>query len=398
MDSKRNKILIIAPHLRYPCRNGADILIDKLSVHISANVECVDLISEKEVYRFTEKQKKLINLFNNSIRSRHYASIRTLFFKSHYLKEKFITINFTKELKNILNNYDYDFIFISYIITAEIVLNHNLNLNKDKLYIITHNDEVKWFRDIYSSTNNFLLKRISKLSWQWIIKFLTSNINKFTLLHVSTTDRNSYLSYFPSHTSHLIRIGTEQEQLCSTTDNSDQIVKLIFIGSLNVKMNLDALLWFSKRFFPTLQSEFGKKLKITIVGSNPNNKIISLCQTFDWHLYPNVSDEELNRLLQASDFSILPFQYSTGAKLKQTKSISNGIPYLSTETIQALDEPLPPYCLNSNLPNEWVRHINNIKYKNSKSKILNTLIDFSKNISWEISISNLYKEISSNIE
>jgi len=102
------------------------------------------------------------------------------------------------------------------------------------------------------------------------------------------------------------------------------------VGSLGVKINLDAIEFFKKDFYPLLKAGLGGDLEVLVVGSNPSDNVSRLCRDLGWMLYPDVSDEELTRLYRTSTFSILPFRYTTGSKLKLLQSLANGVPCLAT--------------------------------------------------------------------
>src|SRR4028119_1209634 len=131
-------------------------------------------------------------------------------------------------------------------------------------------------------------------------------------------------------------------------------VRFLFVGSLGVNINLDAIEFFKKDFYPLLKAEVGGDLEVLVVGSNPSAKVSRLCKDMGWMLHPDVSDEELTRLYRTATFSILPFRYATGSKLKLLQSLANGVPYLATHVLRDQVEEVMYPCLISSEPEEWL--------------------------------------------
>jgi glycosyltransferase involved in cell wall biosynthesis len=137
-------------------------------------------------------------------------------------------------------------------------------------------------------------------------------------------------------------------------------IELLFVGALGVKHNLDALRWFSKQFYPTLKPILKQDLGVTIAGSSPTATVTELCRSFGWTLRPDLSEQDLARLYKASTFSILPFRYSTGVKLKLLETFAFGVPCLASEVLSDDVGTLRYPSLASNDPLEWLRRIQQI--------------------------------------
>jgi hypothetical protein len=163
-------------------------------------------------------------------------------------------------------------------------------------------------------------------------------------------------------------------------------------------MNLDALIFFDETFYESLYSKFKQNLSIQIIGSNPTKEVINICNKNSWKLYINKTDNEILELLKVTDFTIMPFKYTAGIKLKFLFSLAHSIPYLASASMKNKDYIDIETCLFSDNVDEWINHIvkyREISYSYDQKKIIlnkveryswhNVLVDFLK-------INNLYIE------
>lgn len=382
-------MLIIAPHMEYPLRMGANFTIDRFCIYFSKYCPFVDLVSQDKVYRFIDGESRVLETFRNRERSKATAGIRTLLFRSNYLTEKFLTKRLTNFLKSFLKPDVYQCVVYSYL---EILPLRHIVSEKAALesgFVLTHNDEFKWFENLEVSTNNFLIRAVSRQSYQWLLS-LKPVANEYVLLHVSPEDEQGFDLHYPGHRRIVFLVGTDTMELKESYPEIKREIVLTFLASLSVKMNYDALLWFSAEIFPQLRDEFGSELKINIIGSNPTDRVVSLCKNMNWDLYANASDEFVENTLDGSDFTLLPFPYSTGVKLKAMKSISYGVPLLgSTNRQQNLS---PPFSLFSNNASDWIAHIRRVR-PIERTLIRKELLEYASKFSWESSIAALWSEM-----
>lgn len=389
-------LLIIAPHLEYPALNGADISLDRIGKYFSMYAPYVDIIGANEIIRYQQTKISHAKKFNNKIRTKKCAALRTLLNRSNYLKEKFVTQKYT----DVLNKYIKDLndqpinILCSYIFSADL-LNTDIKI-KNYCMIWTHNDDYKWFRDFYTTTNNIFIKLIAKFSLNWTWKFIENNKADFLLLHV---DDNDIKGYNKEHT-HLnnlrVDIGTDIPDLNYTNKSTDtSSIILSFVGSLSVQMNVDALKLFSDKYFGVIQSEFKNRLLIQVIGSNPTDLVYQLCKKNNWIVKANVSDTEMKKLLNITTFTMLPFEYTNGAKLKMLFSLGNGIPFLATTTMSEQIKELPPFCLFSNNPTDWLQQIKLLinQPTEERIKIKSQISNFAQKFSWEASVKKIIKSL-----
>jgi hypothetical protein len=369
--------LVLAPHLTYPTFNGADIAVDRKWSEFSKLVPYVDIVGSNTITRYVNGEVDSISYFKNRPKSKLIAAVFTIIKATNYLYEKFITNNYKDIVKKIDLN-DYSLVVFSYIYAGNLI---KKNKSKNIYLVETHNYDIEWFDNLSRHSNNYITKLICYLSKRWVINFLRSN-HEFFYTHVSESDMIGYRSIMPHHDAIIIPPGVDisPDEVCKQPGINDEI-NLIFIGSLGVQMNIDALNYFSAFFFPKLKKRLKIPLKITIVGSSPGQSVIALCKENSWNLEIDVSDDRLNELLSIATFSFLPFEYGAGVKLKLLKSLSLGIPVLAT-TASSVNKDLPYPCLISDDPNEWILRLQEV-HNCLHLYDPNELVLFARNFTWE---------------
>lgn len=376
--------LVLAPHLDYPLRNGGDILIDRKWSRFSEYVPFVDIVGKETIKRYRDGELLESQTYKNVAVSKKRAAVNTLLKMSHYLLEKNLTEDFMWTARRYLSNPEYGTVVLSYISTAAVV--EGVPEAEDKMYLIeSHNDEIKWFENMRKSSMNPLVKLTAYLSQRWVESFLRDKQSDFLFVHVSESDQRGYLEQFPGHESYVVSIGVDilpYELLPPVNQAPSGGVGLIFVGALNVKMNLDALRLFRNEFYPLLKDELDEDLEVLVVGSNPSKGVTSLCAEAGWKLHPDVSDKKLRMLHRTATFSILPFGYATGGKLKLLNSLAQGVPYLATSVLQGqIDKVLYP-CLISGDPKDWLFRIREVKARGITDRERIALMRYAERYSW----------------
>jgi glycosyltransferase involved in cell wall biosynthesis len=352
MKNKSKTIIFIAPHLEYPPRNGGDIYIERLGRHLSNLRKVVILAKNKQI---TYKCESIVQEipFPNEMRPKILAAIRTIWRQSHYLLERLITNNFLRQSRELIEENREATILCSYLITTKIL--EEMPFTIEKQAVFTQNDEIVWFQNQRKFSNNPFQKIVAWLSEQWVGKFLTQNANKYLFIHINELDFAGYEKRIPTHQAIIIPAGVDILPLPPPA--WDGILRLLFVGSLSAQINYDALVFFEKQFWSAIKKQFKNQIQVCVAGSQPSKAVRRLCAAQDWPLYADISDEYLHSLIGQATFAILPFPYTTGAKIKLLNSLANGLPVLATTIMNYLpgQDFLPN--LYSNNPEKWIQHL-----------------------------------------
>jgi glycosyltransferase involved in cell wall biosynthesis len=290
------------------------------------------------------------NHFANNLRAKTCAALRTGVFKSHYLGEKFITSAYCQKAKEIVGENPDALVVYSLISTA------SLALTEKPAIIMTHNDEIAWFQNQFLFSNNLLYKLTARISENWTREFLTNHARDFVFVHITQNDYEGYKRWMPEHKAFVVPVGVDMQKI-SDNYHADGMIRLLFVGSLNVKMNYDALVFFRQRFWPVLKEGLSGKIEVVVLGSQPTNQVRQLCRREGWQLFPDASDEELHSQYNQASFAILPYFYTNGAKLKLLNSLAAGLPVLATTNMNILPYQRFSPNLYSDDPQVWCNHV-----------------------------------------
>lgn len=390
-SSLNRPLLLLAPHLEWPALNGADLTHDALAAALSVRLPYVVVVGMREVVRY-EKGAAISRIpFPNTLRSRQGAALRTLVRGSHYFAERFNTPPFVRVASDHLADACYGTILYSYLTTASLaVLPHAGDITSERRHLVwTHNNEPSWFQDQARSTRNPLARLIAIVSGGWIRRFAARHAHVLTLLHVTEADYAGWREHVPQHHGAVIPIGAKLPATVAPPLSAGASLRLLFVGALGVKMNLDALEHFAQRYFPTLLARFGSDLRVDVVGSSPLPAVDELCQAHGWTLHPNAPDVELEALLSHATATLLPFAYATGAKLKLLTSLASGVPFVGTEAVHAQAELAAPPSLLSNDPEAWAEHLAHLQAMGLDAAARTRLRSLAEEHSWDASAQRL---------
>ena len=393
--STNQPVLIAAPHLVYPTRNGADILADRTAKELSHVVPYVDVVGSGETRRYSSGKIEHRKPHPYSMRSRGAAALRTLAFRSHYFKEKFITPRFCRAVERALGLSSYGTLIGSYIVSYDALKTHALP--NQLIVLLTHNDEFVWFENLKSAAGNALSRLVASTSLSFLRNWFAKERPGVIYAHVSEKDKQGYTQLLPDAQSIVVPIGADipdapVPETPPRTLSGTQKTTLLFVGSLGIKMNGDALQHFETVFAPVLSKRI--PLNVIVAGSNPSNVVLDLCQRNNWSLQANVSDEALRALFEQADFAFLPFEYSTGSKLKLIGTLAHGVPFLATTAVAPPQELIAPPSLVSDDPEVWADAIQNTTKSGISTDQRNALYEAAKQHSWSKSVEIMIQRLS----
>jgi hypothetical protein len=380
-------VLVVAPHLCLPARNGADILVERLSRNLSWHSDDVELIGSDFHCFYNRGKITRQTRFENSLFGKPLGAVLTLVRGSHYLLERFNTPRYMSYLGSHVDWTRFGTILASFLTTRQMLPRVSA---QQRLLVLTHNDEMKWFGDRVKAERNFVARKVAMNSLKWLNRNTVRLTEGATLIHVSEADRAGYARLAPNHNSFLFPIGTDLDESPQwPTFGFDDRVILSFIGALSVQMASDALHHFRAVLLPGLQAAFREKLVVRVVGSGPSSEVKKLARQTGWELHADVSDEQLARLLRESTFTILPFPYATGVKLKLMRSLGSGVPYLATLAAGRPDMIVPAGCCCSDSGADWVGAINDWRNSAEKAHLRAGLLKLAREHSWAASTARL---------
>ena len=348
MNETPTQFLQLAPSTLYPARSGdARRIIGIANGFLESNVECVTVgknfvhFSDEHVIQFAYPKGPL---------QRNLRAIIACLRRGHYNEAMHCTAGWKKRVEPYLLDRRFNAIFCNFIWTYPLIAEFAVGR---RLIVDTHNSEWDWYKSLKDSSNNPIIRQLCDFSFRRSTQIMAMLPVGTVMTHVSTSDMEAYKNVRQDLDHVVLPNGAGVRSRKVLPDYQSTRKTLLFVGSLGVKMNLDALKHFEQKFWPILKDH----VKVIVAGSNPSGAVQRLVTTNGWEIRPNLSDEQLDTCFEEAHFAILPFEYGNGSKLKFFDACSRGIPILSTESGACGQEFFPSIATLSNDPKIWLERI-----------------------------------------
>lgn len=386
----QSPILVLAPHLIFPLRNGGDIGAAEHWGPVSKFVPFVLIVGANTLTRYENGKIVEQTRFKNTFRHTKIAGFRALLKGSHYLIEKFLTPAFQKQAATHIQNPLFENVVCSHL-WSTMLLPYD---GRSRFVLIqSHNDDFQWFQHLANHATNFAARETALTSKAWTQRFMQKKGTHFWFFHCTERDQSGYAAVCPEHLSFVMPVGVDVSLQVPVQLPAKHRLHFIFTGALSVTMNFDALCNFRDHYYPTFKAEFGDNLDISVVGSSPSEAMKQLCSEQGWEIFGNVTDEELKQHFQQATFSLLPFGYATGSKLKLLKSLSFGVPFLSTNHASPGAMPHLPHCVFSDEPDKWVSAVKEVRDNGITVQDREALLAYARQFSWPTLAEKMFAQL-----
>ncbi len=222
-----------------------------------------------------------------------------------------------------------------------------------------HNVDELTFRRFLSSKANFAQKiyaslemlKARQLQKRWFPRFdAILCVSQEDLQKTAQyTDRSTNLWLAPNG----VDIGYFQPP--AQEDSKERRSILVFGGSLDVKMNQEAVLWFSASIFPLIKQRI-PDVQFWIVGRNPTSEIWKLVERDGIKVTGTVVDVR-DYYRQAKVF-VVPLRLGGGTKLKTLEAMAMGLPVVSTAVgAQGLDIKSGQHICIADTPEDFATRV-----------------------------------------
>ncbi len=203
------------------------------------------------------------------------------------------------------------------------------NFNVAPLVIAAHNVEsLIWKR--YAESEKNLLKR-------WYIQRQYRKFSKFErwafgrasrIITVSDDDARLAAESFGAKEPQVVQNGVDPDRYRPVPGNSRNPKRMIFLGSLDWRPNLDGIQQFLATSFPAIMRA-EPKAELSIVGRHPPAWLAQRAAADqNIHLHGNVPD--VTPFLAEAGVMIVPLRIGGGSRLKIIEAAANELPVVST--------------------------------------------------------------------
>ncbi|HEX4139590.1 MAG TPA: glycosyltransferase [Candidatus Methylacidiphilales bacterium] len=375
------RVLNLAPHCTIPPKDGAD----RRAWHLHESLlplgidEC--FVARNAVAN-GEELTPVAGMESSWRNGKMLVALAALLSGKSYWQFKMLTPAFVREVAG-LRPEDYHATIIHFLYSLPLL--EQWRGRSMRLLVETHNYDPAIYAGLRDGSRNPLLRYLCDQAARNSLRALAALPKGTTLVHVSEGDAAAYREKRPDLRHVVIENGCRVAPRASTPDYAAPGAKqLLFVGSLSAQMNQDALVNFSRTYWPSLRGV----AKMRVVGSLPPSGVATLCIAEGWELCPNVSDDELEGFYASAHFAVAPFAYGAGSKLKLMEACGRGVPMLSTQAGVTGMNAVPPCVLVTDEPKEWKRLVQ--EWAPTPQGVRETL-DFAEQVSWPALAARLKK-------
>jgi len=353
------KLLFLSSRLPYPPIGGDRLknywLLKILSKHFKVHlVSITDKEISKEFYKWAEEIEISYRIFKKRKRQFCFNTLKGLITNNLPLQ---INYYYFKDIQYYIDEIyrDYDLLFATLIRTAKYIM------NKEKPKILEMTDSIGLnYSKSAPKTSSLKWKIIYSIESQRLLKFERQCIKQFDKTLFVNKEEMEYFS-IPAKTEWLP--NGVNENLLSYEKKDDKFKNYVaFLGKMDYRPNIDAVLWFANNVVPYLN----KNIKFVIIGTNPSNEVSNLTKK-----HPNIEItgfiEDPYVILKSALCVVAPMQTGGGIQNKVLESMALGtINILSSLAAKPIGGEHKKQFLVCDDPKEMANIINNI-YENPKS-------------------------------
>lgn len=255
-----------------------------------------------------------------------------------FINKKPISVNYfyssllQDKINYLLKSNIFDVIFCFCSVMAEYIFNAKKYLKNRPLLVMDYCDldSYKWYQ--YSKDSVFPINLIYRYESKILFEY-EKNINReFDIsIFVSDVERNLFLSkYRNGKNIYVIPNGVDYNFF---SPNSNRIYSLpfeiinylhqkkviMFVGAMDYKPNIDAVLWFVNKVFYRLKKEI-KDICFLVVGRNPNENIKKLHKQND--IFVTGFVEDVRPYYDVAHLVVVPIMIARGIQNKVLEAMS----------------------------------------------------------------------------
>ena len=266
--------------------------------------------------------------------------------RAHYNEVKHCTAKWKKFVSPFLADPTFQAVYCHFLFTYPLLADQF----RDKVFVIdTHNSEWGWYRAFRESTKNPMIKQVCDFSMRRADEIMKMLPSSAIMAHVSQSDCDEYVKIRPDIAHMVIPNGGDIQIRETVPDYRAPRKKLLFFGSLHGKMSFDAIKHFEQVFWPVVKDHS----HVIIAGANPSTAIEGIATKQGWEMRRNLSESQVDDVFNETHYSIMPFTYGAGSKLKFFDACARGVPILTTVSGACGQEGVPDFVTISDEPSRW---------------------------------------------
>ncbi len=332
------RILVLAPYPPYPPRSGGALRIFYL-LRALAERHIVTLLSfapdESAVQALASLQNlvRLQVVIGPSPRSLFQRALTTLFSPQPDMALRNASIAYTTALQKLLTDEHFDVVLAESIEMAPYLL----QARKAGLYAILDEFNAEYLlqrRAALADLHRFPTPKAliggvySLVQWLKLAAFERHILQLVDrVIVVSAEDELALRRLAPHARIYIVPNGVDCTYFAPPTKSPPPTNDLVFVGTLDYRPNVDAVLWFVDRVFPLIK-QVHPALRLRLIGRRPHPNVLALHD--DRHIIVTGEVADTRPVLSEAAVVVIPMRIGGGSRLKLLEALAMATPVVST--------------------------------------------------------------------
>lgn len=339
------RVLILSPQVYPKPHSGVGMRGHFQTVHLSQKWP-ITLVTESGVYEVVAGQftQQTATAYPQETSAKAYA--RSVLTGRHYLFEKY---NCRRWSIPDLDRFTH--VIVHYPALLGLLVGRPCL--RPTVILDTHNNEREYFESVAAETTNpikrAIIRRQASISERTIRR--ASRIVAATV-SVSESDRDWIAPLCADGVQHFV-VPNNLFRYDPTTWSGRK--SILYVGSLNVTMNLQALNWFTTSVWPRLR-RVAPEVEFTVAGRDPAPSLVADLHRQGIKVVANAPT--LTPLYEDALCSLIPASSGSGAKIKVCEALAHGVPVITTSHgLVGQPAAVRECCIVRDDPTEWIEAI-----------------------------------------
>lgn len=322
------RALVLSPRFPIPLQSGTqirtyhalDVLADAFDVTLVSLVQ--DGEGAQQVSRLASMGITVETIPHD--RTRLETLGRFALSRQPYRVCKFATRSFREAVTTVRSENEFDLLWVNFVQTLAVAPAQI----EEPVVVDEHNSDVRYWESFLDGGR--LTSLFARHNVRRIRRFREHVGNRIdAVLSVSDGDADDARSWATDASIHVAPNGVDVEQFAPSTPVDDAELRVLFVGSLDVTMNTEALSWFCESAWPAVRDAH-PVARFDIVGRNPTAEVEILADEPGVELHPDVPD--VVPYYDRASVVVAPFAFGGGTKLKLLEALAMERPVVTTPT------------------------------------------------------------------
>ena len=325
------RILMLSRSFPMPLNTGEKIRVYNIIKELSKfhDVYLITLVHRESDLEYLRELKQICKkVYPYKLNfSKKLSALKSLFFKYPWDVVAFRNKELKTKVNELLALEDFDIIWINFL---SMIDNIDFNLVKGRTVILDqHNVDELYWKIFSKSSNNFALRLFANINLRKLKRFQREIIDKISLVFsVSDDDAKFMRERIPAQNKvWVVPNGVDLDYFQPSNKNCKEENVIMFCGSMDVTMNVEAALMFANEIFPSIEETIPNS-QFYIVGRKPTKQICALSKQKNIIVTGNVDD--VRPYYEKASIFVAPFKLGGGTKLKILEAMAMKVPIVTT--------------------------------------------------------------------